>query len=127
MCLRSVNDELEELFKLQRSMAILKVDVRYESSTSLLVMGMKLLEATMLAKRSTRSALDHNRRHLATMLPSPRAAFSRHASVPVFADSSSISFANQLSGEHCANIYRAGQDDVTLQCRPCLSLWARGP
>ena len=70
--------------KLQRSMAILKVDVRHESSTSLLVMGMKLLEATMLAKRSTRSALDHNRRHLATILPSPRAAFSRHASVPVF-------------------------------------------
>ena len=47
--------------KLQRSMAILKVDVRHESSTSLLVMGMKLLEATMLAKRSTRSALDLNR------------------------------------------------------------------
>ena len=33
--------------------------------------------ATQMAKRNTRSALEYNRRHLATILPSPRAAFSR--------------------------------------------------
>ena len=60
------------------------------------------------------------------MLPSPRAAFSGYASVPVFADSSLLG--NQLSGEHGAglpaclpagSVYQAGQDNVTLQRRPC--------